>query len=99
VKEQLKTALENLGSFVARHWTADLVIYRLQQLFILLAHLVLLKWMVYALSESGTLATGEVLMHFTGMAVYGGLLIRGTAYWAQRRYLKENQAPTDVPHS
>ena len=65
------------------------IAYRLQQLFILLAHLLLLKWMFYALSESGALPTLQVMLHFTGMAVYGGLLIRGTAYWARRRYIKE----------
>ncbi len=67
----------------------EMLSYRLQQLGILVAHLMLLKWMIYALSESGTLSTMHVMLHFTGMALYGALLIRGTAYWARRRYIKE----------
>ncbi len=90
-KERLLQLLEKLGAYVAQKWTMDVVVYRLQQLFILLAHLILLKWMVYSLSEAGTLPVLEVLLHFTGMALYGGLLIRGTAYWAQHHYRKETQ--------
>lgn len=63
--------------------------YRLQQLLILVLHLVLLKWMMYALNNSGKYTTSEVMFHFTGMAIYGALLIRGCAWWAKRRYLKE----------
>jgi hypothetical protein len=83
--------LEKTGAYLARHGTPDILIYRFQQLFILVAHLVLLKWMIYSLSESGTLPILHVLGHFVGMATYGGALIRGTAYWAQRRYRKETQ--------
>jgi len=63
--------------------------YRFQQLLILVLHLVLLKWMMYALNNSGKYTTSEVMAHFTGMAIYGALLIRGCAWWAKRRYLKE----------
>lgn len=63
--------------------------YRLQQLFILIAHLLLLWWMLYTLGESGTMPTVHVLFHFTGMALYGALLIRGTAFWAQYHHKKE----------
>jgi hypothetical protein len=62
--------------------------YRLQQLFILLAHLLLLKWMFFTLSESGVLSMEKVLLHFTGMGLYGAALIRGTAFWARRHHLK-----------
>jgi apolipoprotein N-acyltransferase len=65
------------------------LVYRLQQLLILILHLVLLKWMMYALNNSGKYTTTEVMLHFAGMAIYGALLIRGCAWWAKRRYLKE----------
>ncbi len=91
MKARLLNYLEKLGAYVAQHWSADLVAYRLQQLFILVAHLLLLKWMFYTLSEAGSLPTMQVFLHFAGMAAYGGFLIRGTAYWAQRRYRQETQ--------
>ena len=65
--------------------------YRFQQLIILLAHLLLLRWMIYTLSEAGLMTTQKVLLHFTGMAIYGGLLIRGTALWAKWRYQREQR--------
>lgn len=63
--------------------------YRFQQFLILLAHLILLKWILYTLGESGVMLTSHVLLHFLGMAIYGALLIRGTAYWAQYHHQKE----------
>ena len=53
-------------------------------LFILLAHLVLLAWIFYALSNGGALGTGSLLLHFFGMALYGALLIPFTAWWAKK---------------
>ncbi len=64
--------------------------YRLQQLIILVLHLVLLKWMHYTLTNSGALSTEGVLYHFIGMSLFGAFLIRGSAWWAKRHYLKEN---------
>jgi hypothetical protein len=64
--------------------------YRGQQLIILILHLVLLKWMYFTLSNAGALNTTEVFYHFIGMSIMGGLLIRGTAYWAKHHYIKEN---------
>ncbi|MAF78094.1 MAG: hypothetical protein CME63_14185 [Halobacteriovoraceae bacterium] len=63
--------------------------YRLQQLVILVLHLILLKWMHYALTETGQQTTGIVLAHFAGMSVYGALLIRGCAAWAKYHYEKD----------
>ena len=65
--------------------------HRFQQLIILLLHLVLLKWMHFSLTESGRLEFSEVLYHFLGMAFYGGLLIRGCAYWGQYHWKKEQK--------
>ncbi|MCO4793630.1 MAG: hypothetical protein KC493_07965 [Bacteriovoracaceae bacterium] len=45
---------------------------------------------MFTLNESGKFTTTEVMLHFTGMAIYGASLIRGCAWWAKRRYLKEN---------
>jgi hypothetical protein len=64
------------------------IFYRFQQLIILILHLILLNWMVYALTESGALSFNEVMLHFFGMSVYGGALIRGCAYWAKYHHLK-----------
>jgi hypothetical protein len=64
--------------------------YRMQQLLILILHLVLLKWMHYTLTSSGMMSFEKVMYHFIGMSLYGALLIRGCAWWAKRLYLKEN---------
>ena len=69
--------------------------YRIQQLIILLLHLVLLKWMFYTLSNSGKLSTTEVFYHFIGMSTMGALLIRGSAYWARHHYIKEIKQQED----
>ena len=58
--------------------------HRAEQLFILLAHLVLLAWMLYVLSQGGTMTTSTLLIHFSGMALYGGPLIAFCA-WRGRR--------------
>lgn len=63
--------------------------YRGQQLIILILHLILLKWMYFTLSNAGALSTTEVFYHFIGMSVMGGVLIRGTAFWAKYHYIKE----------
>jgi apolipoprotein N-acyltransferase len=63
--------------------------YRIQQLIILVLHLILLKWMFYTLSKSGSLSTSVVFYHFIGMSIMGALLIRGSAYWARHHYIKE----------
>jgi apolipoprotein N-acyltransferase len=63
--------------------------YRIQQLIILVLHLILLKWMFYTLSNSGSLSTSVVFYHFIGMSIMGALLIRGSAYWARHHYIKE----------
>ena len=73
--------------------------YRLQQLLILVLHLILLKWMHYALTELGMEQTQVVLLHFTGMSIYGAALIRGCAAWGKYRHRLElekeqEQAPT-----
>ena len=62
---------------------------RLQQLIILVLHLILLKWIHYALTETGQGTIEEVMYHFFGMAIYGAILIRGCAWWGKRLYLKE----------
>jgi uncharacterized ion transporter superfamily protein YfcC len=63
--------------------------YRFQQLIILVLHLILLRWMYYTLTNSGSFSTAEVFYHFFGMAIMGAVLIRGCAYWANYHYQKE----------
>lgn len=63
--------------------------YRLQQVIIFVLHMILLKWMYYTLSNSGSFSTAEVFYHFIGMSIMGAVLIRGCAYWARYHYLKE----------
>ncbi len=63
--------------------------YRIQQLIILVLHLILLAWMYYTLANSGRFSMAHVLYHFLGMSAMGAFLIRGTAYWAHCHYLKE----------
>lgn len=69
---------------------------RSEQVLIVVLHLVLLKWIFFALYEAGNMTTKEIAFHFVGMAIFGAILIRGTAYLVQRRYLKENNL-TQLP--
>jgi apolipoprotein N-acyltransferase len=63
--------------------------HRLMQLFILVAHLVMLRWIVYTLMEGGILPFSTLLYHFLGISLYGALLIRFCAWFYRRQYLKE----------
>ena len=71
---------------------------RATQLIILVAHLVLLKWILYTLYEGGVLPFKALLFHFLGISIYGALLIRTCAYIYKRQYLKEleKNGHTDV---
>lgn len=80
-----------MKNLVSKFITRKNVFYRFQQLVILVLHLILLRWMYYTLTNSGRLSTEHVLYHFLGMSLFGALLIRGCAWWAQKHYLKENQ--------
>jgi hypothetical protein len=51
--------------------------------------------MYFTLSNAGALSTSEVFYHFIGMSVMGGVLIRGTAYWAKHHYIKESKDNKD----
>lgn len=57
------------------------------KIFITVAHLVLLVWMLQVLSQSGEWATSYTMLHFMGMGLYGFALIFGTARWARRQHL------------
>lgn len=59
------------------------------QILIFIAHLVLLKWILYTLYEGGVLPFKTLLFHFLGISVYGALLIRTCAYIYKRQYEKE----------
>ena len=63
--------------------------YRITQFFILVAHIALLKWILYTLYEGGVLPFTTLMYHFTGISVAGGLLIFTCAQIYKRRYLKE----------
>lgn len=65
--------------------------YRVTQLLILIAHIALLKWILYTLYEGGVLPFTTLLFHFAGISVAGGLLIFTCAQIYKRRYLKELQ--------
>jgi len=64
---------------------------RLVQLIILVAHLVLLQWILYTLYEGGVLPFSTLLYHFLGISIYGAVLIRTCAYIYKRQYLKEQE--------
>lgn len=59
------------------------------QLVIFIAHIVLLKWILYTLHEGGILPFKTLLYHFLGISTYGAILIRTCAYIYKRQYLKE----------
>ncbi len=81
----LKKKVQSIPLFQSR----EHFFYRLQQLLILILHLVLLKWIYYVLTNSGHLKMSHVLYHFLVMSAFGAFLIRGTAWWANRHYQKE----------
>ena len=62
---------------------------RALQLAIIVAHLALLKWILYTLYEGGVLPFKALLFHFLGISVFGALLIRTCAYIYKRQYEKE----------
>jgi apolipoprotein N-acyltransferase len=59
------------------------------QFVILVAHIVLLKWILYTLYEGGVLPFKALMYHFLGISIYGAVLIRTCAYIYKRQYLKE----------
>ena len=63
--------------------------HRSVQVLIFIAHLVLLKWILYTLYEGGVLPFKSLMFHFLGISIYGALLIRTCAYIYKRQYLKE----------
>lgn len=65
--------------------------YRLQQVLLFVLHIVLLKWMFYALNETGSMDTVTVMLHFLGMSIYGALLIIGCAKWAKWHFEREKE--------
>ncbi len=71
--------------FITRENMGD----RFIQLVILIAHLALLKWILYTLYEGGVLPFTTLMFHFTGISVAGGLLIFTCAQIYKRQYLKE----------
>lgn len=62
---------------------------RTTQFVIFIAHIVLLKWILYTLQEGGILPFKALLFHFLGISAYGAILIRTCAYIYKRQYLKE----------
>ncbi len=64
---------------------------RMLQIFIFVAHIVLLKWIIYTLYEGGVLPFKTLLYHFLGISVYGAVLIRFCAFVYKRQYMKELQ--------
>lgn len=69
----------------------NMLLYRLEQLIILIAHLLLLWWIMYTLQEAGRMTMNEVIIHFTGMAIFGALLIRICAFLAARRFKRAQE--------
>ena len=63
--------------------------HRIEQGLMLVTHLVLLIWILYILFQGGKNDVLTVLLHFSGIAIYGTLLIALCAYLAKRRYLNE----------
>ncbi len=53
---------------------------------IIILHFIYLAWILYILSNAGTLTTEKLIIHFIGMALFGAFLIRGTAFIVKRDY-------------
>ena len=69
--------------------TRENIGHRITQLVILIAHIALLKWILYTLYEGGVLPFTTLMFHFAGISVAGGLLIFTCAQIYKRQYLKE----------
>ena len=65
--------------------------FRLQQVVIVILHLILLYWIFYALRETGDMSSEHVFYHFVGMGIYGTALIRGCAEWGKWLYRKDKE--------
>ncbi|AYF45515.1 MULTISPECIES: hypothetical protein [unclassified Halobacteriovorax] len=63
--------------------------YKLQFVVIFIIHIALLYWIYWLLQNTGALSTMKVMAHFTGIAIYGALLIRGCAAWAKWHHLND----------
>ena len=63
--------------------------YKIQFVVIFVIHIALLYWIYWLLKSTGILSTTAVMLHFTGIALYGALLIRGCAYWAKWHHLND----------
>lgn len=72
--------------------------FRLIQGAIFIAHMVLLKWILFALAEGGIMPFKTVLMHFAGISAYGAILIRTCAYIYHRKYQQELAAAGKPPY-
>lgn len=77
--------------------TKDNLSQRLTQLIIFVAHIILLKWILYTLYEGGVLPFKQLLFHFLGISIYGALLIRVCAFIYRRQYLKELEKSGQEP--
>lgn len=60
---------------------------KLQWVFIFIAHLILLYWIYFILSEGGSMTVLMMFFHFMGVGLYGALLIFISA-WLGRRAVK-----------
>jgi apolipoprotein N-acyltransferase len=60
----------------------------IQFILLLIAHFILLSWMLYTLKEAGHWSALLVFKHFCGMAIYGALLIWLCARIYRKRYLR-----------
>jgi sugar phosphate permease len=64
--------------------------YKIQATFIFVIHIVLLYWIYWLLQNTGAMTTEKVMLHFTGIGIYGALLIRGCAAWAKYHHEKNS---------
>ena len=62
---------------------------KLQWAIIFIAHIILLYWIIHALSHSGEMTTLEAVLHFAGIGSYGALLITISAWLGRRNYRLE----------
>jgi hypothetical protein len=62
-----------------------------EKVIIIFAHLFMLGWMIYVLKEGGHFEMATLAWHFVGLSIYGGLLIRTSAWLAMRRFRLESR--------
>jgi lysine 2,3-aminomutase len=66
------------------------MIKKIENSFLFVAHIFLLVWILYIITSGGAKTSQVIFLHFIGLALYGALLILGSAFITKRRFLRDH---------